>query len=46
MFSMVRKLASTVSDYTLGTAIVLAHLALAGRREDYAGFRQLTPWRA
>jgi hypothetical protein len=39
---MIRKmvrLASTVSDYTVGTAIVLTHLALAGRARRF----KLTP---
>jgi hypothetical protein len=31
MLSRVVRLAGTVSDYTVGTAIVLTHLALAGR---------------
>ena len=32
MLSRMVRLAGTLSDYTLGTAIVLTHLALAGRR--------------
>jgi hypothetical protein len=41
MLSRVVRLASTVSDYTLGTAIVLTHLALAGRvRRLEAGKRR------
>ena len=31
MISRMVRLASTVSDYTVGTAIVLTHLAFAGR---------------
>ncbi len=31
MFSRMVRFASTFSDYTVGTAIVLTHLALAGR---------------
>jgi hypothetical protein len=34
MFNRVGRLASTLSDYTVGTAIVLAHLALAGRSKN------------
>jgi hypothetical protein len=32
MLSRMVRLAGTVSDYTVGTAIVLTHLALAGRQ--------------
>jgi hypothetical protein len=32
MLSRMVRLASTLSDYTVGTAIVLTHLALAGRQ--------------
>ena len=32
MFGLVRRVAGTVSDYTIGTAIVLAHLAWIGPR--------------
>jgi hypothetical protein len=34
MFNRMSRLASTLSDYTVGTAIVLAHLALAGRSKN------------
>ena len=33
MFMKMMRLASTVSDYTIGTAIVLVHLALVGPRD-------------
>jgi len=38
MLNRIFRLASTFSDYTVGTAIVLTHLALAGRRKNRRTF--------
>ncbi len=41
MFRLISRLATTVTDYTVGTAIVLVQLALVGPREDQRAFRLL-----
>ena len=41
MFRLISKLSTTVTDYTVRTALVLVQLALVGPREALRAFRLL-----
>jgi len=36
MFRRIRELQGALADYTVGTVIVMVHMATVGRRERYA----------